>query len=702
MATTTYGWVSLSAETIANTFTQGDQLDVALAANAAGTGYITAWLDRGAPQDGRLAGRLFDGEGVPIGGQLPLTASPSLLLAPDVVALADGRFVVTYTEFMDGVVDARARILAADGTPITLLDVAVGSFVEGVSEVTALQDGGFAFSWLRILDAGNQDVYISVHNADGSVRRAPLAISVNPEEAHSPSMAGLAGGGFVVAWDETPAAGGDSEVRFRRFDAAGNPLDAAAVLIDTAGSTNRDIQIAGLPNGGFVVAYEDDSWDNDGGITARMYNANGLATSGVIQVNSPMNGAATLGHQDKPSLAVLPDGMFAVGWNSGDIQFVQAFNSFGLPVGDSFPVAGNVSKGEIAALSGGVLASAWYTLLADGEAGSEVHTTTLALRRFITGDGSDETIDGSDGAIGDVIRGLGGIDIIDGGAGSDTIDGGAGNDTIPGGAGHDTAVFSQSAANYLIRDSEEVILMRSAEGRDVLSGIERLQFADGTMTVANDGNALFDALYYLSRNPDVFHAGVDPLDHFNSFGWQEGRDPNALIDVSGYRAVNKDVKGNPLDHYHQLGWREGRDPSANFDTTLYLLRNPDVAAAGVDPLEHYLAFGVSRGPAGLRGGRRNRLRLRRAILSVPQFRRGGSRRRPRHAFRYLRLARGTQGEQLVRYRRLPGALRRRGLGRASIRSNTTRSSAGKRDAIPRPVSRRSAIWRQTRTSPPRT
>ncbi len=105
------------------------------------------------------------------------------------------------------------------------------------------------------------------------------------------------------------------------------------MLIDTAGSTNRDIQVAGLPNGGFVVAYVDDSWDNDGGVTARMYNANGLATSGFIQVNSPMNGAATLGDQDEPSLAVLPDGMFAVGWNSDDIQFVQAFNAFGLPVG---------------------------------------------------------------------------------------------------------------------------------------------------------------------------------------------------------------------------------------------------------------------------------------------------------------------------------------------------------------------------------
>ena len=52
---------------------------------------------------------------------------------------------------------------------------------------------------------------------------------------------------------------------------------------------------------------------------------------------------------------------------------------------------------------------------------------------------------------------------------------------------------------------------------------------------------------------------------------------------------------NPLDHYHNSGWREGRDPSAWFDTTLYLINNPDVAAAGIDPLAHYLAAGFAEG-----------------------------------------------------------------------------------------------------------
>jgi hypothetical protein len=52
---------------------------------------------------------------------------------------------------------------------------------------------------------------------------------------------------------------------------------------------------------------------------------------------------------------------------------------------------------------------------------------------------------------------------------------------------------------------------------------------------------------------------------------------------------------NPLDHYNQFGWHEGRDPSVSFDTTSYLAAYPDVAAANVNPLAHYLQFGFAEG-----------------------------------------------------------------------------------------------------------
>ena len=56
--------------------------------------------------------------------------------------------------------------------------------------------------------------------------------------------------------------------------------------------------------------------------------------------------------------------------------------------------------------------------------------------------------------------------------------------------------------------------------------------------------------------------------------------------------------GDPLTHYLRHGWHEGRDPSPLFNATWYLAQNPDVASAAVEPLTHYLRHGwrESRAP----------------------------------------------------------------------------------------------------------
>ena len=60
------------------------------------------------------------------------------------------------------------------------------------------------------------------------------------------------------------------------------------------------------------------------------------------------------------------------------------------------------------------------------------------------------------------------------------------------------------------------------------------------------------------------------------------------------------VEGNGLDTSDRdgganYGFREGRDPSALFDTSAYLAANADIAAAGIDPLAHYLTTGLYEG-----------------------------------------------------------------------------------------------------------
>lgn len=72
----------------------------------------------------------------------------------------------------------------------------------------------------------------------------------------------------------------------------------------------------------------------------------------------------------------------------------------------------------------------------------------------------------------------------------------------------------------------------------------------------------------------------------------------AQSQLSGYLAAYADVQAagvNPLDHYNQFGWKEGRDPWLGFDTSSYLAANPDVAAANINPLSHFLDFGRHEG-----------------------------------------------------------------------------------------------------------
>ncbi|ACA20756.1 conserved hypothetical protein [Methylobacterium sp. 4-46] len=71
----------------------------------------------------------------------------------------------------------------------------------------------------------------------------------------------------------------------------------------------------------------------------------------------------------------------------------------------------------------------------------------------------------------------------------------------------------------------------------------------------------FDPVFYLATYPDVAEHGCDPLEHYLTFGWKEGRDPSAQFSTSGYLSANPDVAEagiNPLVHYRMHGLAEGR------------------------------------------------------------------------------------------------------------------------------------------------
>jgi GT2 family glycosyltransferase len=108
----------------------------------------------------------------------------------------------------------------------------------------------------------------------------------------------------------------------------------------------------------------------------------------------------------------------------------------------------------------------------------------------------------------------------------------------------------------------------------------------------------FDRKFYLRANPDVAAAGMDPLHHYRTYGWREGRNPNRYFNVIWYLSRYQDVARSsiePVKHFALFGRKEGRQPHHLFDAAYYLYGARDVAEAGIDPLTHFLRYGDSEG-----------------------------------------------------------------------------------------------------------
>ena len=187
----------------------------------------------------------------------------------------------------------------------------------------------------------------------------------------------------------------------------------------------------------------------------------------------------------------------------------------------------------------------------------------------------------------------------------------------------------------------------AAAGLNPLQHFEQYGWKEG-----RDPSLLFSTTKCLAANPDVAAAAIDPLLHYvqygqaegrmaflsggsasadplvdpafydpqlgatllptgtaaaqqadysyNTTGWLQGLNPDALFNTSYYLQQNPDVAVagiDPLAHFEQYGWTEGRNPSTAFSTNKYEAANPDVAAARVDPLAQYIAYGAAEGRA---------------------------------------------------------------------------------------------------------
>jgi subtilisin family serine protease len=241
--------------------------------------------------------------------------------------------------------------------------------------VAGLAGGGFVVTWdSRGILAGSTDVYGQRFDLAGNpVGGEFLVNTYSDDNQENSAVAGLAGGGFVVTWESKDQDGNNYGVYGQRFDSAGDPVGGEFQVNTHTNFRQEHPAVAGLVGGGFVVTWDSDLQDGNGdGIYGQVFDSSGDPVGGEFQVNTHSDG-----YQDNPAVAGLSGGGFVVTWESGnqdgsgDGVYGQVFDSAADPLGEEFQVNTYTSMSQkqsaVAALSGGGFVVTWTSFEQDGD-----------------------------------------------------------------------------------------------------------------------------------------------------------------------------------------------------------------------------------------------------------------------------------------------------------------------------------------------
>jgi Ca2+-binding RTX toxin-like protein len=437
---------------------------------------------------------------------------------PQITALSDGRFVVAWVDNVAQ--EVRAQILNADGS-LHGSRFTIGGTVYGEQmhpNIVSLADGRFVAVWTDQSDpkyddnTGSEpghraDVFGQIFNIDGTASSQVFKVNVDvpPTHAfHQPGVTALKDGGFAITWRDYMASEAPgvnvAGVRFVRYDSQGIQV-VEPKLIDSS-SNYSDVQpvVQALDNGNLVVVWSQGTITNEINLLARIVDANGNTIEDLGDIGAPYTGVANV-VQITPEITRLADGGFVVTWKIQDEStgahdyavWARVFEEDG----SARTGALNISPPEnvlvdpvVTALKDERFMVTWANFVLeetnDSEIKSQVYTaagvkdgetltvhtpdawahdqmprvSTLMDGRVVVSwwhDGGPmiraQILDPREAGISltgtmfdDDWIGTGFGDTFDGGAGNDQIEGGAGADVIAGGDGFDTVTFAHAAS----------------------------------------------------------------------------------------------------------------------------------------------------------------------------------------------------------------------------------------------------------------
>jgi hypothetical protein len=375
-----------------------------VARDAAGN-FVVVWesfTSAGNDADRSIQARRFRADGSPLGPQFQVNtqvfeeqAAPAVAMAPD------GQFTVAWEaegeaggpkEF-----DIRARRFLATGAPAGpdfLVNTEYRVDQQRHPDVAWAGALGFMVVWESDDDpqpTGQEwNVVGRVYDATGAPATGELQLNTLSEVQLDPAVAGHPSGNFVVAWESFTSGGTDETTSSIQVLLVGSPPEAQVNQHPpVANDDNPAVAVA--PNGDILVAWE--TWGSVGNdasrasVQARFYGDGGPGP--VFQAN-----AYTDNDQRFPSVALLPDSRFVIGWQSwgsfGDdasdhsVQ-LRAFGADGIPLASEQQVNSYADSFQgipaLAVDADGEIVAVWTSFGSPGDddSGSSIQARRLSL-----------------------------------------------------------------------------------------------------------------------------------------------------------------------------------------------------------------------------------------------------------------------------------------------------------------------------------
>jgi len=406
-----------------------------------GGGWIVTW--RSETQDAGTNGiyqQQYDAAGNAVGDETRVNATMAgTQTRQSVTGLEDGGWLVTWTSMdQDGAAGGiYQQRYDADGETVGS-ETRVNSFTtsdQDSPDVVALDDGGWLVTWMSNQDGGGYGIYQQRYDdgglADGSETRVNTFTTT---DQFNSQVARLQDGGWLVTWTSYDQEGDSFGIFQQRYSNTGITM-GGEVHVNTVTTNWQFGSVAtGLLDGGWIVAWRSDDGGGDG-IFQQRYDSTGAPVDDETQVNT-----FTTGSQNEGTVTALADGGWLVAWTSVAQDsgthgvYQQRYGADGEAIGEETLVniftTGAQVMPSVSAFADGSWLVTWASSSHDGS------DSTGIYQRYFAAD-----VEGSDEA--ETLTGTLWDERVIGLAGTDRLLGGKGQDVLEGGLGADSFVFAK-------------------------------------------------------------------------------------------------------------------------------------------------------------------------------------------------------------------------------------------------------------------